>query len=61
MIEYKGIGCVFQIQSNQYPFLLGIRNAVDALSGGNSVLMRCGDSCGLSGLALEEIMKESGL
>jgi hypothetical protein len=23
--------------------------------------MRCGDSCALSGLALEEVMKESGL
>ena len=55
------LGVIYKVIPFNFPFWTPIKMIIPALVAGNSVLVRPANSCPLTGLALQEVFKASGL
>ena len=60
-ISYEPLGVVCNISAWNYPYLVGINVFVPALLAGNAVLYKPSELAVLTGLAIEDLLQQSGL
>lgn len=60
-IVYESLGVVCNISAWNYPYLVGINVFVPALLAGNAVMYKPSEYATLTGLKIEELLKEAGI
>ena len=60
-ISYEPLGVVCNISAWNYPFLVGVNVFIPALIGGNAIFYKPSEFSTLTGLKIEEYLKEAGI
>jgi acyl-CoA reductase-like NAD-dependent aldehyde dehydrogenase len=60
-IVYEPLGVVCNISAWNYPYLVGVNVFIPALLGGNAVMYKPSEYATLTGIKIEELLKEAGV
>lgn len=60
-IVYEPLGVVCNISAWNYPYLVGVNVFISALLGGNAVMYKPSEYATLTGIKIEELLKEAGV